>query len=183
MVLGPMYESMRIYRSAPPNLDQILAACSKVSQCLPVTAIAQRSSSVACLNCAETGSRCTVIKLLQCFTSSNTIQLIKPHTPKKQVLFLFYRRKTNREINLAAISHRRISSNDWPCTQLLQQVCCSVSKNHQKTVRSCNMNNILLDLISIGKSLKGITPEKCKPGFGGIRISDKHKLSKIYPNF
>lgn len=76
-------------------------------------------------------------------------------------------------MNLAAISHRTISSNDQPSTQLLQQVCCSVSKNHQKTARSCNLNNILSDVISIEKSLKGITPEEHKHVFGNVRISDK----------
>lgn len=89
-------------------------------------------------------------------------------------------------MNLAAISHRTISSNDQPSTQLLQQVCCSVSKNHQKTARSCNMNNILSDVISIEKSLKGITPEEHKHVFGNVRISDKSgnfkkKEKKIIP--
>lgn len=70
-----------------------------------------------CLNHAETGSRCSEIKLLQCFISSNTIALVKP----KEVLFLSCRRKTKREMNLAARSDRAISSNDQPLASQLPQ--------------------------------------------------------------
>lgn len=39
--------------------------------------------------------------------------------------------------------------------------------------RSCNMNNILLDVVSTGKSLKRITQEEHKHVYGDTRISDK----------
>lgn len=127
-----------------------------------------RESSAARLNHAETGSRCSEIKLLQCFISSNTIALVKP----KEVLFLSCRRKTKREMNLAARSDRAISSNDQPlASQLPQWLCCSVSKTHQEMARSGNMNHILLDVVSTGKSLKRITQEEYKHVYGDARIS------------
>lgn len=39
--------------------------------------------------------------------------------------------------------------------------------------RSCNMNNVLLDVVSTGKLLKRITQEELKHVYGDIRISDK----------